>query len=131
MKTFWIHNKKIIKKAIIIILALLCLASLVWFVITIKDLHESGELKVNYDIRKYQNYPHNIVTINNLKAWMTFDYINVVFKLDRNYLKNTFMIDDPRYPNIRLDSYAKHHNLNQQQFLQDIEQAITNYPNNK
>jgi hypothetical protein len=60
---------------------------------------------------------------------MTFDYLNVIFKLPKNYLKETLIIEDNRYPNIRLDHYAKRHNINPTFFLNQVEQAIINYNN--
>ena len=127
MKKNFLHHKKIK----IILLIVLCFASLIWFIYSVIKLRKSGELETNNIIRKHYAYPHNIVNVNNITAWMTFDYINVIFKLDPTYLKDTLMIDDTRYPNIRIDKYAKRHNINNQVFLRVTQQLITNYINNK
>jgi len=127
MKKYFLHHKKIK----IIILTILCITSLIWFIYSVIELRRSGELRTNNSIRKHYAYPNNIVNVNNITAWMTFDYINVIFKLDSTYLKNALMIDDTRYPNIRIDRYAKNHNINNQVFLRVTQQLITNYINNK
>ena len=131
MKTNSQYQKKIFKKIIIAILTLLCLTSLIWFISTFKQLYKEGNLGVNYSITGRPTHLHHSATVNTIENWMTFNYINVVFKLNPLYLKNTLSIDDSKYPNIRIDSYAKHHNLNLQLFLHNIEQTIINYPYNK
>jgi len=127
MKKIFLHHKKIK----IIILIILCFTSLIWFINSVIKLHKSGELKINNNIKKYYANPQNTMSVNNIMTWMTFDYINVIFKLGPNYLKNALMIDDNRYPNIRIDRYAKHHSINNQVFLRVIQQLITNYISNK
>jgi len=42
-----------------------------------------------------------------IRGWMTFRYINTVFRLPADYLKNGLNITDPRYPNLSIDSLAK------------------------
>lgn len=133
MKEISLHHKRInkIKKIGIIFLEFLCVFSLLWFILSIKQLHESGKLVSDYNLRRHSNYPHNITNISNIKTWMTFDYINFIFKLDPTYLKNILMINDSQYPNIRIDHYARRHNQNLLIFLQNIQLAITNYQSNK
>ena len=58
---------------------------------------------------------------------MTFDYINVIFRLNSDYFKNVLNITDPQYPNIRIDRYIKRNNINPIQFQIKLEEAITNY----
>jgi hypothetical protein len=70
---------------------------------------------------------HHPITINDIGPWMTFDYLNVVFKLEPNYLKNALGISDNRYPNININMYARHYNIPLQNLLQNIKQAITSY----
>ena len=128
MNNNYLNNKKIK----ILILILLCLASFIWSIISIVQLRKSGKLETNYSFKNHYFYSRNTSTnVNSIMTWMTFDYINVIFKLNPAYLKNALAIDDIRYPNIRIDRYAKHHNLNDQVFLSDIKQIITNYINSK
>jgi len=124
-------KKRSSHKIIIIILAILCLASLIWFIFSINKLRRSGELRSNYNFKKHSIYLHNMTNVNNIMPWMTFDYINVIFRLDPSYLKNNLMINNPRYPNIRIDNYTKYLHLDTQVFLHNIQQAITNYTQNK
>jgi len=128
MKNTFLNNKKILKIIGLVILILLCLFSFVCFIDTYNKLYKSGELISDYSIRKgHPTRLNHAVNINSINTWMTFDYINVIFKLPKNYLQNTFNITDPRYPNIRIGNYTKQHNLNLREFMHNLELAITNY----
>lgn len=131
MKKISSRQKDIIKKIITIILVILCLASLIWFIFSIKELHGLGDLRSNYNFKKHSTDLNNTTNVNNIMPWMTFDYINVIFRLDPTYLKNNLMINNPRYPNIRIDNYTKHLHLDTQAFLHNIQQVITNYTDSK
>ncbi|KKP91294.1 hypothetical protein A2467_01465 [Candidatus Nomurabacteria bacterium RIFOXYC2_FULL_36_8] len=115
----------------IIVLILLCFASFVVFVSTFNQLYREGDLKVDYDFKTKQKHFPRTIDIKTVSAWMTFDYINVIFKIDPNYLKETLSINDPRYPNIRIGHYVKRNQLNEATFFSGLEQAISNYNNNK
>jgi hypothetical protein len=125
------HRKKIFKTTIVVIFALLFLISLIWFTSTFKQLYRTGNLEVDYSITGRPTRLHRPITISDIRVWMTFDYINVIFKLDPLYLKNTLAITDSKYPNISIEAYARHNRINPQVLLHNIEQAIINYPNNK
>ena len=62
-----------------------------------------------------------------IQVWMTFDYLNTVFKLPPSYLKSTLNISDPKYPNIHIGGYAKDENLNPAHALDLVKSAITSY----
>jgi len=128
MKNVFQNHKKVINIIGLIALILLCLISFVWFIGTYNKLHRSGELMPDYSIRKgHPTRLNHSISVNSINTWMTFDYINVIFKLPKNYLQIILNIEDPRYPNIRIGNYVKKHNLNSSQFVNDIEKAITNY----
>ncbi|MFA6999778.1 MAG: hypothetical protein WC241_01545 [Candidatus Paceibacterota bacterium] len=121
------HQKKILKRIAVVVLVSLCFFSLVSFITIFKQYSKSGQLGIEYKINGKPTPRYHPVNINSIKPWMTFNYLNVVFKLPPDYLKNTLNITDIRYPNISINTYIKHHNLPPQIFLYDIEKAITNY----
>ncbi len=128
MKNLFQDKKIIVKKTIVFILILLCSVSIIWFIATIKNFHKKGELTIDYSLRKgYPTRLRHTINLNTIKTWMTFDYINVIFKLPKMYLRDTLNINDPRYPNIRIDNYTRHNNIDSSMFLNKIEQVITNY----
>jgi hypothetical protein len=131
MKIISLSDKKNIKKIGIILLAILCLASLISVIDTTEDLYNSGELRTDHTLRVRQYHMTHPQTVDDIAPWMTFDYINVVFGLDPQYLKNVLAITDPQYPNIKIGYYIKSHGLNSSSFLDEIKQSIISYPARK
>jgi hypothetical protein len=64
---------------------------------------------------------------DDIRSWMTFDYINKVFAMPPSYLENQLQIVDPRYPRLSLSSYAKSKNIASADFLIEVESAIREY----
>ena len=62
-----------------------------------------------------------------IQSWMTFNYINKVFKLPTNYLKNTLNISDSRYPNIPLEDYAEKAKIKTADFTTKVQDAVHSY----
>lgn len=71
--------------------------------------------------------PIPVADANVVRAWMTFDYLNKLFALPPDYLKDNLQINDPQYPKLTISSYVKKNNLTQTTFLGEVEGAIENY----
>ena len=65
--------------------------------------------------------------VNLIASWMTFDYINRIFNLPSDYLKNTLAISDTSYPRISISRYVKNQKLDPVQFLSEIQKTVANY----
>ncbi len=128
MRAIFLHKKRVLRIVGTVILAALFIMTFIWFVITTKQLYRSGELETIYAQKHASSYANPTLAPDVIKPWMTFDYVNFLFRLPSGYLKDRLGITDPRYPNIRIDQYAKHHNINGLLFLQNVQQAITSYP---
>lgn len=120
------QQKKLFRIIGIVFLSALCAASLILFIITLRQLYTAGELQPSYDL-KGPVHVHRTVTVATIMPWMTFNYLNVVFKLPPLYLQNALAITDSHYPNLRIDTYTKEHRLNSVFFLQNLQKAITSY----
>ena len=133
MKKMSHEQKKFLAKAGIALLALLCVGAILWFVTSLQQSIKSGDLQPDSAIIKKPDDVHvtRMVTIESVRSWMTFDYLNVVFKMDPSFLKNALAITDKRYPNIRIDAYIREHKLDPQVFMDGVRQAITSYPTSK
>lgn len=127
MKPLSHRQKHILEKIGILCIALLFIVVLLWFISSTKELYRSGQLLPQYHMHGNTDHIHPMMNVRMIAPWMTFNYLNIVFRLPPDYLQNTFSITDPRYPNIRLDYYIKHNNLDTQTFIQNIGQAITSY----
>ena len=67
------------------------------------------------------------VTTEDIQGWMTFEYLNVVFKLPPEYLRETLGIENAKYPRITLRRYAEQSKLSLPTLIQDIQEAIAGY----
>ncbi len=65
--------------------------------------------------------------INDIDTWMTFDYINAVFKLPEPYLKTALSIQDPQYPNLHIGKYARTNRLDAETALAKVRSAVATY----
>ena len=127
MKILWDYIKINHKIILNIILISLSIIFSVLLVSSIKKYQRQGELGIDYRINGEPTYRHHIARLRDIRIWMTFDYINVIFRLNSDYFKNVLNITDPQYPNIHIDRYIKRNNINPIQFQIKLEEAITNY----
>ncbi len=67
------------------------------------------------------------VTVESIQSWMTFDYINVVYKLPTNYMKDILGINNAKYPNIRIDAYAKQSNIDTDLLVTTVRTYVKQY----
>lgn len=131
MKIFCNYIKRNYKIIITSILIILSIIFSVILISSIKRFQKLGELGADHRINGQPTYRHHKARISDIRTWMTFNYINTIFKIDPNYLKNTLSINDPQYPNLRIDRYIKRNNVNPMQFQIKLGEAITNYIPNK
>ena len=66
-------------------------------------------------------------SVAQVEPWMTFSYLNVVFKLPGSYLQKSLLISDKRYPNISIRSYAGSSHETTTQAIEKIQQAILTF----
>ena len=66
-----------------------------------------------------------------IQPWMTFDYVNTIFKLPATYLKDTLNISDSSFPKISLAKYAKSKGIATSDFLVTVRNAVTGFFVNK
>jgi hypothetical protein len=69
-------------------------------------------------------------SVGQIKLWMTFEYINRIFLLPKDYLRNSLSIEDPRYPHISIGSFAQKTHQDPSLLLRKTEQAIIEFKNN-
>lgn len=132
MKSFkqWLRKHWLTVALIILIFALFF--TIRYFIHSLEKSYSEGELRPRYyhHTRTVTNADQTAapqVSVSDIAPWMTFNYINVVFNLPTDYLKNIFGINDPRYPNIRIDRYAKESHIDRTLLLNTIKKYITTY----
>ncbi|MES2213682.1 MAG: hypothetical protein V4473_02475 [Patescibacteria group bacterium] len=62
-----------------------------------------------------------------LQPWMTFEYVNTIFNLPADYLKNYFHISDIEYPRITVSKYSKIEQTDSSTFIQALQSAVVQY----
>ncbi len=123
MKSFFLRHKRILAEIGITILALLCVAALWRSIDSFKIENRNGELRPQSALTRGQP-PTSSIAIG---SWMTFNYLNVVFKLPPDYLRQQLAITDNRYPNVSIDAYSRRNHLDSQAVLLSIQKAIDSY----
>jgi hypothetical protein len=67
------------------------------------------------------------ISPDQIRGWMTFRYLNLVFNTPPGYLQQALSIKDSHYPNITLDALAKEQNLSSVQILAKVSTAVTSF----
>jgi hypothetical protein len=132
MKKFkhWLRKHWVVLFIIAIVLALFFATQ--YFIKSVKESYSEGELRPLYYYHHTDNHGQiqrapQTVSANDIQPWMTFDYVNVVFKIPPTYLKSILGISDPRYPNIRLDRYAREYSIESSVLLNTVKKYVTTY----
>jgi hypothetical protein len=77
---------------------------------------------------------HGPMTVNDagiIAPWMTFDYINRLFKLPPEFLKTSLVVTDSRYPQISISGYARSEGMNATVFIGEVQSDLRDYLINK
>ena len=128
-------NKKEISKPLVIVLVIVIFFSLSFSVRQYMRIHRFNLLTTYRQVitqKIIQN--HGTLTEKNvdlISSWMTFEYINRIFALPADYLKNSLHISDVQYPRIPISKYAKNHKLDEAQFIAQIKTTVGGYFSNK
>jgi len=127
------------KKVIIAGLAMVIVLSVAFSVREYTTINKRIDLITSYynTITSYKNKINDILTKNHkplsakdvglIDTWMTFKYINLIYKLPADYLKASLAISDARYPNMSLNSYIRNQKLEKTAFLDTVKENISDY----
>ena len=117
-KHFWL--------IIFTLLLLVLIVLLSWFIVDIESLYQSGALRPTRGFHRIY-IPEQLSNPTQIQSWMTFSYINHIFSLPPNYLSTSLTIQDNRYPNLTISRYAKNKNLNDADFLKQVQSSVNQY----
>jgi hypothetical protein len=120
-------NKKI-GLGIFIVLLLTALILLVSFVFDLRSLYKTGELRPSRGL--HRNYVYRIQDPTQIEGWMTFSYVDYIFKLPKDYLLKSFAITDSHYPNLEINQYANEKKFDTANFLKQIRESVAQYIKN-
>ncbi len=113
-----------LKKIVAITVIILGVFSWIYFVVNVYELKNNQHLAWQNYISIYHPKP---VLVADISSWMTFDYINKIFKLPETLLKDTLQINDKRYPLLTIRQYTRETNTNTGLLVQNIQKAVETY----
>ena len=110
---------------------------LVFFLLIISTLailshyfpEERRNIMSSHLIQVFQNN-HGTLTVSDvvlIRSWMTFDYINTLFRLPPDYLKTQLNITDVHYPRISIRTFAKNSHVDTSVFLNTVQEDIKSF----
>ncbi|HYV33777.1 MAG TPA: hypothetical protein VE973_02925 [Candidatus Limnocylindria bacterium] len=124
MEYFKNHKIKIYLQWVLLVLLTLVLALSLYFLVrNVEAMKLRGEMRISL---RRQNQTQNL-TPDQIRGWMTFRYINLVFHLPPEYLKNSLNISDARYPNLSINSLAKTQKTDPQSVLQTTINSVKSF----
>ena len=111
-----LKHKKWLQPAILVLLIVIFSTALYFVVENFEIMKLQGEMHISLRRRGIKQAPD----VSQIRGWMTFRYINLVFNLQPDYLKNSLDITDKRYPNVSINSLAKTQKITSQSILQTV-----------
>ena len=88
-------------------------------------LINARELQLSATMRDHG--PFTVNDIGFIRPWMTFDYLNTLFKIPPDYLKASMSIKDTSYPRLSLSEYAKYQGTSTAAVLSEVENSLVAY----
>lgn len=126
-RKFYYHIKT--TKLLVIVLAVIAFIALAYsaisFVKIYRDLHQQDLLR---PMRQWNDDAHRREQgVNTIRDWMTFYFINDIFYLRPDYLRDELGITDNQYPKISIDSWAKKSYQDPEELVAKIRMLIRDY----
>ena len=97
------------------VLLLLCLAGAALWLDAQNDQQQAHAFRHRWE---YSVQPATV------QDWMTFNYLNAVFKLPPGYLQGALGIQDARYPALSLRQYAQSRGIDDNAFLGQVKEEL-------
>jgi hypothetical protein len=115
--------------ALVIVLGVLC----VFLVREYQNQHAADILRARHVFQRMPEPqgPLGANEVTTISEWMTFDFINHVFVLPSDYLKNDLQITNAKYPNISLREYARVQGIDEASVVSRVQELVATYENSK
>ncbi len=122
----WFSRHGRARTIVIVFLIALSIVELRSIFIEFHETYVRGNGYLSYRHGQMQRTPV-VTTPGDIAGWMTFRYLNFVFKLPPAYLATELHISDKQYPNIQISRYARTHQIDSVQFLDSVQKAVASY----
>jgi hypothetical protein len=132
IKTTKPEKNHVVGYVLLILLAVLLVVS---FFLLARDFRvvrraDLGENRLNLIQLLLRHKQANEITdkdVEYIDYWMTFGYIDTVFNLPSEYLKDRLNIANSRFPDITLGNYAKDAGLDRATFIVEVKKAVKDF----
>lgn len=115
-----LSKRRKIVNTLIIVLSLIFLLALVSFVRDFLFLNKQGFLEPSG--RHHENFQ-----VQDVERWMTFAFLNRIFGLPPEYLKEELEITNKHYPNLTIKSWAKEKNVDPREMTEQVKKFIEDF----
>ncbi len=120
---------KKVRAVLAVILVILVVVLILLLSVAVRDVRRAKTLEQADMTRstlstERRSGPLSKVEVGDIAGWMTFDYVNYLFALPPQYLETTLSINDPAYPHISLNGWARHSNQNRPAVVQAVQSAV-------
>ena len=123
-----ITDKVSIRSLLIVVIGVFCLMEVVLLVGNVHQILLEDRHAFNIRDERLMHKPEHIATPDEVQPWMTFSYINFIFKIPDSYLQSRLGITDSKYPRIQIQKYARAHSLDVGVLLGTIKQLLVDLP---
>jgi hypothetical protein len=112
------------------VLAILLLVLVIWFSADVVNLQKEGVFApaATRIHRPFLNRPS--IAASQIQSWMTFGYIERVYKIPESYLQTQLNSTSVLKPNNTINTYAAVHNLDSATLVEKIRGIVAAYQSN-
>ncbi|HUC31199.1 MAG TPA: hypothetical protein VMR99_00715 [Candidatus Paceibacterota bacterium] len=122
-------TRRYLRYAIIILAILLIILGILlvreYLTLRREQIINARELQLSAILKSHGPLTADDVAV--IQPWMTFSYINTLFKISPDYLKTNLSISDLSYPQLSLSEYANYENVDVITVMNQVEDSLYNY----
>ena len=124
---------KIEKKILGLVIIAMAIVLIVLCAVLVRGFHRASQgippsSFVSFLSARRLRGPLPLTDANLIRPWMTFDYIDQLFGLPKEYLKAALGVSDSRYPNLSLSEYQESLATSSASFLSAVKSAVLDAP---
>jgi hypothetical protein len=123
---WWLKRHPLVRGFVIVVLILLCALEFQAIVDGFRNTYFAEDLYLNYRHGQVVRERDTLLP-EEIEPWMTFQYLNFVFKLPPEYLEDALRIDAKQYPNIQITRYARMRGLPLDLYLEMVKDKVAGY----
>lgn len=122
----WLKQHRLVRLVVIFLLVVLSVFEVDAILRGLKDPYLADDLSLQYEQGRLVR-ERDIASADQIESWMTFQYVNFIFELPPDYLRQRLGVDDERYPKVQIGRYAHRTGMPLEPYLALVKQAVSGY----